>query len=136
MAQAGGVRSVAEQAAATGSPRQARVWARARRGGHVRTAGADHVEALDLMRRSRTCAAGARAESARTWGVRGEGHGGTVAGVAATSGRWRLRRRRRRRGGARAAGGRRHRGRWSPMSLWLRGVSVGHKPPQAVSGAS
>ncbi|XBI89901.1 hypothetical protein VPH35_027645 [Triticum aestivum] len=69
MARAGGVRSVAEQAAAMGSPRRARVWARARRSRHVGTAGVDHVEALDPVAQI----AYVRGGSAGTWGVRAKG---------------------------------------------------------------
>ena len=99
MARAGGVRSVAEQAATTGSPRRARVWARARRSGHVGIASADHVGALDPVAQIAYVRGGSAGRECGDVGKALEGHGGTVAGVAATSGRWQLQQRRRRRRG-------------------------------------
>ena len=76
MARAGGVRSVAEQAAATGLPRRARVWARARRSGHVGTAGVDHVEALDLVAQIAYVRGGSAGRERGDVGSAREGHGG------------------------------------------------------------
>jgi len=76
MARAGGVRSVAEQAAATGSPRRARVWARVRRSGHVGIAGADHVGALDPVAQIAYVRGGSAGRERGDVGSAREGHGG------------------------------------------------------------
>ena len=67
---------MAEQAAATGLPRRARVWARARRSGHVGTAGVDHVEALDLVAQIAYVRGGSAGRERGDVGSARQGHGG------------------------------------------------------------
>ena len=93
------------------------LWVRTGRVGRVGTAGVDRVEALDLVAQIAYVRGGSAGRERGDVGSAREGHGGTVAGLAATSGRWRLQRRRRRGGGRSGAVRRpwRHRRRWTHL---------------------
>ena len=111
------------------------LWVRTGRVGHVGTAGVDRVEAQDLVAQT----AYVRGGSAGTWGVHAKG----------TAARWQAWQRRQGGGGYNNVDGTTEAAAvrcdghgdinddgLTCCSSWLRGVCVGHKPPQDASGAS
>ena len=66
------------------------LWVRTGRVGRVGTAGVDRVEALDLVAQIAYVRDGSVGRECGDVGTTREGHGGTVADLAATLGRWRL----------------------------------------------